>query len=135
MKTLLVTLSLALSTLSAHAGQEGYGGGLCSYANIDCHSNDDESADGHIHLCLMGQDKATAYLWQEENGGSQTRSYQVVRIPNDPHLMGAPLRFEGQGLSLSINVDGGPRPGGMYSSLSVRNLRLQNREVFCTIKR
>ncbi|MGZ3703964.1 MAG: hypothetical protein ACXWSD_19735, partial [Bdellovibrionota bacterium] len=122
MKTLL-TLTLALSALTAHAGQEGYGGGLCEKANILCATPGDESRDGAVILCLWGDEKAKAFVSVEKDGGSgPSQMFNVVKIPVEPGLMGAPLRYEGQGLQLHIVVDAAPGPKGQPASISAHKL-------------
>jgi hypothetical protein len=136
MKTTL-SLILALSafaSLNAHAGQETIGIGYCQSANTVCATKGDSSAPGAMVVCLFGTDQAHAYVSIEKNGTSERHDFNVTKDPNSSHLVGAGVRYSGQGLALHINTDVPTRPEGILSDISIEDLGIKGKTLFCNFQ-
>ena len=59
--------------------------------------------------------------------------YKVELVPVPQHVVGAGLTYEGQGFTLHLNTDAMPTKDGIYSTLSIPSMDIQDEAFRCKL--
>ena len=82
-----------------------------------------------VELFSTGAGSYRADVTVESVGGSYPTFHfrKVTQMPNPSHILGAPIKYEGEGFELTVQVDAADRPG----HATVPSLGINNEELSC----